>query len=123
MEKCKKNLRRHWFVSFWLYSVALINVYDISDIILEMINKSLNDIRSEWALWQLLIAFIILGATLLMLIRKRFGFYLLIGVAIMKIIMSFAMGEIIIFHILNIIIVFEILQITKNGVSYWKLMK
>ncbi len=116
---------RHWFVGFWLKAIMVLNAL----MVIFVSTFALND-GADFSLIVLVSIFqcllFILGAFML-LYRSRSGFMIVLMAPIIGTIANLFVNnpniEDWIAPFISTIILYIVLQIKKNGVSYWKLLK
>lgn len=121
--------KRNKFVSFWLWLGAIINViFTIVYFLLLFSSKGLWSATPEptWLriIWVLQSITLITGYT--MLIKwKKFGFYILVAMSILSIILNLFTSEISVATfspIVSIALLYFVLQLKKDDIAYWDAM-
>lgn len=120
---------RNKFVSFWLWFGTIINVFfTIVYFLLLFSSRGLWSATPEptWLriIWVLQSIILITGYAMLIKWRKL-GFYILVAMSILSIILNLFTNEISIASfspIVSIILLYFVLQLKKNDVAYWDAM-
>lgn len=120
---------RNKFVSFWLWLGAIINViFTIIYLLLLFSSKGLWSATPEptWLRITWMLQSIILLTGYIMLIKwKKLGFYILVAMSILSIILNLFVNEISVATfspIVSIVLLYFVLQLKKNDVAYWVAM-
>lgn len=123
------TVKRHGFISFWLYLGLVVNIISVIVYFLLLFSSKglwTGTPEPTWLriAWLLQSAALVFGYYLLLKWRKS-GFYLIAGMIVAGIIINILTSAISVatfFPIIPCVILYLILQIKKDDTSYWDLM-
>lgn len=116
---------RHGFVTFWLW-VLIVGNFILA--IISFFPKIMwgEDVSNVFVAYSVIIGIndlcVVIGAFNLLL-RKKSGFYLIGGSAILGGILSIIMTHSFPSPLIGLVTLWAVLQIKKNGISYWEVLE